>query len=305
MIWKILGSREITVDLPKRFDKWSMYTFIDSVINEQLDAKCSKIFFNFEQLQFIEPVGVVVLSNLIEYFKRLKVSVWFKGHTSATLPIKFLDDSGFFKQYLSKSLFESSAIRTTTIPLHLVANDRATEFLYFKLMPWIENEVGLTESSLATLRSSIEEIFHNIRDHSGVNIGCAFAQHYPKKSEIQVAISDFGFGIPQVVRNAIPQLTDPEAIRKACEEGFTTRSNVQNRGAGLPHLMRYVTQRNSGTVLIASGKGEISASKSLQGTKLTVRNADGFYPGTLVRVILRTDTFERVAEDAQLEPFEW
>jgi anti-sigma regulatory factor (Ser/Thr protein kinase) len=282
-----------------------MYTFIDSVINEQLDAKCSKIFFNFGQLQFIEPVGVVVLSNLIEYFKKLNVSVWFKGHTSATLPIKFLDDSGFFKHYLSKSLFESSAVRVTTIPLHLVANDRATEFLYFKLMPWIENEVGLTESSLATVRSSIEEIFHNIRDHSGVNIGCAFAQHYPKKSEIQVAISDFGFGIPQVVRNAIPELTDPEAIRKACEEGFTTRSNVQNRGAGLPHLMRYVTQRNNGTVLIASGKGEISASKSSQGTKLTVRNAEGFYPGTLVRVILRTDTFERVAEDAQLEPFEW
>jgi hypothetical protein len=60
MIWKILGSREITVVLPKRFDKWSMYTFIDSTINEQLDAKCSKIFFDFGQLVFIEPVGVRV-----------------------------------------------------------------------------------------------------------------------------------------------------------------------------------------------------------------------------------------------------
>lgn len=174
-------------------------------------------------------------------------------------------------------------------------------------MPWIGQEVNLSDDSLSALRTSIEEIFHNIRDHSGVGIGCVFAQHYPRKKEIQIAISDFGQGIPTLVRTKLPEiLSDTDALRKACEEGFTTQSNVRNRGAGLANLMRYITLRNNGTVLISSGKAQISAvQKNLTSSKITAKASDGFYPGTLVRAILRTDTLEQVAKDTEQEIFEW
>lgn len=174
-------------------------------------------------------------------------------------------------------------------------------------MPWIGQEVGLSNESLSALRSSIEEIFHNIRDHSGVGIGCVFAQHYPNKKEIQIAISDFGQGIPTLVRTKLPNIiSDTDALRKACEEGFTTQSNVRNRGAGLANLMRYITLRNNGTVLISSGKAQISAvQKNINRSKITAKTSDGFYPGTLVRAILRTDTLEQVTKDTELEVFEW
>jgi hypothetical protein len=102
-----------------------------------------------------------------------------------------------------------------------------------------------------------------------------------------------------------PDLTDSEAIRLACQEGFTTKSNVRNRGAGLSNLIRYVTQRNGGTVLIAAGKGELSAVHGLTDPKITARTSQGFYPGTLVKIILRTNAFQPIAADAELEPFEW
>lgn len=282
-----------------------MYQFIDQLLSEQNDAKCSKVYFDFSKVTFIEPVGVVVLSNLIEYLKKVGVSVWFKGHKTKTRVTEFLDDAGFFRHYLKTPIFEGSSLRSTTMPLQLIAQTEFTSFLYQKLMPWIGMEVGLSEESLSSLRTSLEEIFHNVDDHSGEGIGCTFAQHFPNKQQIQLAVSDFGYGIPNVVRTKIPDLSDPEALRKACEEGFSTQSNVRNRGAGLPNLMRYVTQRNNGTVLLASGKANLSASKGSSGTALTARHQNGFYPGTLVRVLLRTDTLEKTAADAELEPFEW
>lgn len=305
MIWNILVKKEISIELPAAFNAWTMYDFVGELLNEQRDAKCSKVYFDFNRVTFIEPVGVVVLSNLIEYLKKLGVAVWFKGHKTRTRCTEFLDDSGFFEQYLKSRIFSGSGLRSTTIPLKLLSQTEFTGYLYMKLMPWIGNEVGLSEESLSALRTSLEEIFHNVDDHSGVGVGCTFAQHYPNKRQIQIAVSDFGAGIPNVVRTKLPKLTDPEALKKACEEGFSTQSNVRNRGAGLPNLMRYVTQRNDGNVLIASGQANLSAAKGLNGTKLTSRSQTGFYPGTLVRVILRTDILEKTTSDAELEPFEW
>jgi len=306
MIWNILCQEEITVDIPRTFNATSMFQFINKAVDDQCNAKCSKICFNFAKLDFIEPVGIVVLSNLIQYFHKMKVKVTFTGHKTNSNANHFLDDAGFFNQYLGKYAFQSSSQRSTTRELMLVSNSEATNYLYFNLMPWIGLEVNLSDDSLSSLRSSIEEIFHNIRDHSGVEIGCVFAQHYPRKKEIQIAISDFGQGIPTLVRTKLPKISDTDALRKACEEGFTTKCNVRNRGAGLTNLMRYITLRNNGTVLISSGNAQISAVKEdATSSKITARISDGFYPGTLVRAILRTDTLEQVAKDSEQEVFEW
>lgn len=311
MVWGVFQKprREAIIEVPRTFNDATMYRFIGSVLDGQHEATATRINFDFSILNFIEPVGVVVLSNLIEYLRKNGVEVRFVHHNTNTSANKYLDDAGFFQHYLRKSVFPGCQLRGTTIPLKIIDSNEFTSYLYTKLMPWIAMEVGLTDTSLAALRTSLEEILHNVNDHSGVGAGCAFAQHFPRSNQIQIAISDFGHGIPNVVRTVAPELSDPEALRQACEEGFTTKSNVRNRGAGLPNLMRYVTQRNNGTVLIASGKGNVSAVKggleAAPSTRITARHANGVYPGTLVRVILRTDTLERVAADAELEPFEW
>lgn len=305
MIWNIRFKKNLEVKVPRTFNVTSMYGLVSEIFDENLDARCSSIILDFSRLEFIEPVGVVILSNIIESLKKSKVKYSFKNHEERTVANKYLDDAGFFRTYTGRTIFGDCHQRSTTIPLKLVANQDATHFLYAELMPWIAQSVGLTEGSLAAVRTSIEEVFHNIRDHSGVGVGCVFAQHFPKKSEIQIAISDFGRGIPASVRTVKADATDQEALKLACQEGFTTKSNVRNRGAGLPNLMRYIPQRNSGTILVSSGSANVSATKGVTVPKITSRSTNGHYPGTLVRAVLRTDTFEKLAEDAKREEFEW
>lgn len=308
MIWKILKRTEHRVLLPQTCNVWTTTNFISEVIDEQRDAKFSKVIFDFSRLNFVEPVGIVALSNVIEYFKKLGCSVAFANHSTLNQGTKFLDDSKFFERYLNKKVFSNSAVRSTTMPLRLIESDKAQEYLLYKLMPWVAGSVNMSTQSLDSIRVSIEEILHNVKDHSGVGIGCTFAQHFPNKKTIEIAISDFGNGIPNVVRRKVPDALDSDALRLASQEGFTTKSNVQNRGAGLPTLIKFVAKKNGGSVKIVSGNGSLSAAPASQikdGVNIVARSEDTFYPGTLVRVILKTDTLEVVAADSAEENFEW
>lgn len=299
------GEGAAVVRLPRRFNADTMNYFIGRVVDERRNATCSHVTFDFSELDFIEPVGVVVLSNLIEYLKRIGVAVLFGYAGTRTPATNYLDDSGFFERYVGRKFRESASVRSSTLPLEHIAGADSTAYLYFKLMPWIGWVVKQSEYSLAPLRASLEEIFHNVKDHSGVDIGCAFAQYFPREHRLQFALSDFGDGIPEVVRRVRPGITDSEALKLACQEGFTTQTNVWNRGAGLPTLVKFVTQRNGGRVFLQSGSARLAATPHSDGTKLTARTIPGWYPGTLVQVILDASHLPKLAEDVEQEEFSW
>lgn len=294
------------VFLPATFNIDTMRIFLTEIIDDDFQPRHSAVELDFSRLQFVEPVGVVVLSNAIEFYRSKGRRIHLLKPKDRSDGIAFLDDALFFERYYGKKIFPDAAVRSSTMPLKNIHSGQAQQFLIQSIMPWIGAKVGLQPETLAGLRAAIEEILHNVQDHSGVEIGCTFAQFYPKKHEIQLAISDFGVGIPANVRKVRSNIKDGQAIELACEEGFTTKSNVRNRGAGLPNLIHWVVGSNKGTVLIASGEGQASIvwSSSFK-PKLTPRNVPSKYPGTLVRVILRTDTLDFAAADAQQEVFEW
>jgi len=296
----------VDIDLPRNLTKETMQSLISQVVDEDGKPKWSRVRLNLTRLEFIDPTGVVVLCNLIDYLRRVDVSVHVKIVKPYSRCVEYLDDFGFFKHYGGDSLRPQASLRKTTVPIERVQSQRIFAYLDNQLMPWIADRVGLAQDSIAAVKTCFEEIFHNIDDHSGVQIGCAFAQFFPSNDHIHVAISDYGVGIPHVVRKQIRGISDDQALVKACEEGFTTKTNVRNRGAGLPTLIRYVTLRNQGNVLLASGRGELAATPEGGRTRIRARTArDGIYPGTLVKVILRTDTFEAMAEDVKPEVFQW
>lgn len=293
------------VPLPFRLTGETMYGFIGRVLDEHGAPRFDETVFEFPSASdFIDPTGVVVLSNLFEYLARRNAGMRVRFHKPFGPMVVYLDDIGFFEGYMGAPLGAGTRRRRETVPLQRVRTERMQEYLEFKLMPWIAARVGLDADSVAGVKVCFEEILNNITDHSGVHLGWAFAQFFPKSEHIQVAMSDFGLGIPAVVRTQLPDVSDMQALMKACEEGFTTKSNVRNRGAGLPTLMRYVTQVNRGTVLLASGSGQILA-HGYHGNLRLSQHSRGFYPGTLVKVILRTDTFEALEADVQAEPFQW
>jgi anti-sigma regulatory factor (Ser/Thr protein kinase) len=296
----------VDIALPHRLTKETMQSLISQVVDGDGSPLWSRVRFDLERLNFIDPTGVVVLCNVVDYLKRMNVGVTVRVTKPYSECVEYLDDFGFFRHYGGQPLRAKAALRRTTVPIERVQSERIFAYLDNQLMPWIADRVGLAQDSIAAVKTCFEEIFHNIDDHSGVKIGCAFAQFFPQKDHIHVAISDYGVGIPYVVRKQLPRLADDEALLKACEEGFTTKTNVRNRGAGLPTLIKYVTLRNEGSVLLASGRGELAATNQAGKTQIRARTArDGIYPGTLVKVILRTDTFEAMAEDVKAEDFKW
>ena len=57
------------------------------------------------------------------------------------------------------------------------------------------------------------------------------------------------------MRQKVPELSDPDAIKQAVREGFTTKSRSTNKGSGLNLSLKTVVMRNGGKVTIYSGKG--------------------------------------------------
>lgn len=298
---------EGVVKIPHSLTHETMRPFIDLVLDPQGRPRFEVTDFDFTgRVNFIDPTGVVVLSNLYHHLNRQGARFRCRVEEPYSPMVTYLDDTGFYRTFFGEALRPQAAMRRSTVPLQEVRTDRIEEYLSFRLMPWIAERVGLDEESVAGVKVCFEEILNNITDHSGVPLGSAFAQFFPKVGEIQVAISDFGVGIPAKVRTKEANLSDAGALRRACDEGFTTQSNVRNRGAGLPLLMRYVTEQNGGTVLLASGRGEVLAHRREARLAHRARMAGaGYYPGTLVRVILRTDAIEALEADVQAEKFEW
>src|SRR5690606_13738642 len=158
-------------------------------------------------------------------------------------------------------------------------------------------------NTLTTIRTCFGEIFNNIQDHAQESTGCIFAQHYPNKNQIKIAISDFGIGIPDNIRRINPSLQDHYAIEKASEEGFTSRTSPRNLGAGLHTIIENVVNNNNGAVHIHSNYGILSCIKGEDGVEKYPTLEQGFYPGTFIEVILRTDFIENITDFE--EEFEW
>lgn len=302
---KILDWRPKVITLPFRLNSDTMNVLIDQVIDENHDLKYKKIAFDFGRLDWIDPVGIAVLSNLFEFLKKGGASVRYVGYQSrsGSEVIKYLDDSGFFRQYLGKSLNEGAHLRGTTIPLKLVSHQQSFSWIENDLMPWMADRTGLKKASLASTKVCFQEMFNNINDHSTVDVGCICGQFFPQQKSIRIVLSDFGVGIPTNVKVVRPELGDHECIKLATEEGFTTKTGRNNQGAGLDILIKNLVLNNRGSLIIHSRKGTLACTRSANGdVKKAARLGKLSYPGTLLLCNFRTDTFEEIDDD---EVFEW
>lgn len=297
----------LTVDIPSRFNRTTMYDFIDSVITDDMKPKDNEVTFSFNNLTFIEPSGVTILSNLIEWLNQRDVNVILSypknSNREPTKGIKYLDDSNFFKHYLGKEITENANVRNTTIPIKLITYDQSYMWLEQNFIIWLSSRLNIKPDNFIDIIMSFGEIFNNIRDHANEKTGCIFAQHYPNKNQINISISDFGIGIPDTIRREYPWLDDEESLLKAIEEGVTSKSTPKNRGAGLKTLLENVVVNYGGTVQIRSYSGILSVNKGEDNEfVLHSKIIEQKYPGTFIEIILNTSNFVELNDE---EEFEW
>jgi anti-sigma regulatory factor (Ser/Thr protein kinase) len=283
-----------------------MYVLLQKVINKDREPISDEVLLNFSTLTtFIEPCGVTILSNLIHWLENRGVTVFIlPGELNEyECPNKFLDDSMFFRQHLGENLSEHAQVRATTLPLRQVHSESPINWLVTELTPWLSRQLNVQTNRLATIRVCIEEVLNNIKDHADEKTGCVFAQYVPANHEVLISISDFGVGIPYNVQKKLPTYTDHEALRQAVERGFSTQSKPHNRGFGLDNLIHNVIVNGKGSVHIHSLNGILSCKNGNNEILYKTRNALGYYPGTLIDLVFKTNVDEIFDNDE--EDFTW
>ncbi len=276
-----------------------MSWLVRDAIRNSPDRVPDEIAFNFGELEFIKPTGVVFLSNFIHWLREQGCHVRFEGLTARSPALRYLDDSLFFEQHFGKKLNQAAKPRSTTRPLVKIANRESYAWLDRNLLPWLSSQTEIPESSFLRLRICLSELFNNIQHHTQYDIGSVFAQHFPNEKEIVVALSDFGCGIPASVRTKLPELSDSDAVLQAVREGFTTQSRSTNKGAGLDYLLRCVVGAHRGSVTIYSHRAMVRFEGG--GTNISAKafRDVGFSPGTTIEIGLKTGAIEVISEESE------
>lgn len=262
-----------------------------------------EVHFDFSNLGFIRPAGIVFLTNMIHWLEAEGCRVSLNKPQVRTQACAYLDDSKFFEEHLGVPIWEDSRVRSTTLPVQLIRHERIHQWLRGDLIPWLAGSLNVSSAALSDLQVCISELFNNIKEHTRHDIGSIFVQHYPNEKRVIIVLADFGVGIPETVRRVEPSLEDAEAIIKATQEGFSSHSIATNQGYGLDILLKTVVERNQGWVTIYSRQGIVRF--AMNGTKMehSSKSGVGFCPGTTVEINLRTDTIVDTQEDE--EDFEW
>lgn len=269
----------------------------------ELEDLPPEVVFDFSPMSFVLPTGMVFLSNLTNYLRRRGGRTHYIGMDISKACIKFMDDAQFFNQHIGGPLDAVSRPRPTTQPLIEVQNSEALPWVDMTLMPWLSDCAGIAIVDLAELATCIKELFNNIGDHTEEEVGSIFAQWFPNKKLLRVCIADFGVGIPNTIRRVDETLQDNQAIARAFEDGFTSRSQPNNQGVGLYYLQQNVVESLGGDLTVHSGSGVLKVKKAGNSVDIVPYNIAGYCPGTLFDIAFKTDLIEQ--SPAEPEDFQW
>ena len=267
------------------------------------DILPQQVKLDFAALNFIEPVGVTFLCNLVSWLENRNVLSEFDTGKSLNQSLAYLDDSGFFRQMFGKNLRPFAKLRVTTTGLQRVQGDQSYAWLEMNFLPWLMGQMSIPQASFYPIKACLIELFNNVVDHSREVSGCVFGQHFPGRKLIVVSFSDSGIGIPAAINAYCGPMTAEAAIMKAAEDGFTTRSTPKNRGAGLSYLIRVIVATIGGSVTIYSLDGIVTFSNENGQVRATPVPGVGYCPGTTVEISIPTANI-RIEEEEE-EDFQW
>jgi hypothetical protein len=294
------------IKLPHQFQEWALSRVAAEVVacapHGEL-RNLTDIAFDFSHLSFIRPSGVVFLSNLIWWLNHNGTRVHFEGVSAPTAAILLLDDSGFFELHCGARLLASTSAGVAMRPLIRLAHQDSRLWLESDFVPWLAEQLNVSQTSIHGFKVCIAELFNNSKDHGKIDAGSIFVQHFPNEREVVISFSDFGVGIPHSVRDQGQDISDAESIIYAVRAGFAVKSKPWKIAGGLDYVLQTVVVRNGGQVSIYSGNAMVAFVRGASGIRPIPFPSRGFCPGTTIDLSLRTDTIENLPEET--EDLQW
>lgn len=288
---------QINTDVSK--GEW--VAFIEQNRCKNQSGSVATLEIDFSMSSFIEPFYLVSLACLIEEYSINGTTISFSPFDKLELREYLL--SGYFLSFWKKSFdrYEDyfTASNSTSLRLWKIDSTKVSEYVY-KAQNYYEIRY-LQEKNATPLNISLAELFNNIIEHSASPVsGFVLNQYYPKNGKLKIALCDLGVGIAHKINSYLAgkgeaTLSDKEAIIKAFELSFSSKSIPQNRGRGLDTLKTIVLSCNGTLRLIANN---YSLSFNVKGKG----KFDGFslkneFCGTLFEIILDTNAFDKKSED--------
>lgn len=295
----------IKIALSGQLDIDTIHQFVPKFIDNERQPLGHEYEVDVTKISFVKPEGVTALANIISYLMATDCNVTIRvpAQNSFYGAAKYLDDCGFFELFLKQRLVPTSACRDTTIQLRSLVYSEYDAWLRCTVIPWLSNCIKLDiERNWPSFSTVLGEIFNNVNDHAGdfAQIATTMMQHFPKINRVEIAISDFGIGIPSRVRSVKSDIVhDVDTIMQAVQDNFSSKTTPRNRGAGLDTVIQNAVHFNQGMVIIMSGYGAVKFTT----TQTVKRKNNVSYPGTLLHLSLRTDTINH--EDYYQEDLSW
>jgi hypothetical protein len=302
---------KLKIVIPSNLDENNVTSFYQDTMGKIKIHEPNEVSFDFNNINFIKPPGVVTLWNMIDYMdEALGIDIFYltpKDYVDRPRfyqAVDYLDDCLFFEKVMGRKLHPGSRERNTTNGLEKLQTGTFNQGYIDKTIAWLKGNLKLRKKSFSVLETALGEVFNNILDHSGSAIGgCAFAQHYPYYNIIQLCISDFGTGIPNKIRTKFshdligkPLKLDSHAIRFATLPKISTKSTPRNRGAGLDNLV-HIIENNKGFMKIISNEGSFVYNNYNNVQEVSLDDLGGYYQGTLVILKFKTNTLDIESEE--------
>lgn len=293
--------------LIKKFKTISVVDFnnIKSHINwiskNRVNAHNPKMFpmklvvFDFKYAKHLKPYHIAPLACLIHEYqaKGFKIRI-----TNMSNQINSYLQSFNFEQFCNNEhRNDFSCSDPKTFPLWRIEESRVSFYADHVQKYFEQNHFG--GKTLFSLSISLAELMNNIFDHSMSKIpGYTFTQYNSTTNSIITCVCDFGVGIPKKINSYLkkekePTLDNLEALIKAFEQHFSTRSTPRNRGFGLDNILSVIKELNSKLLVISNNALYRILPDNITERTLLEEN----FPGTLFVTYLNTSNLPACEEE--------
>ncbi|WP_155114643.1 hypothetical protein [Lactococcus cremoris] len=145
------------------------------VFDDNLKPKSDYFEFDFSKVDFIEPGGVVALCNLISLLKAKGVKGVLKlgkqpYNDKHKKVLNYLADSYFFIKKFDIVAVREPVFSQTVLTIEEINFSKFFSWKDQRLDLWLKNNTK-TRSSFTNIRTVMDEIYNNIKDHSTEDVG--------------------------------------------------------------------------------------------------------------------------------------
>ena len=287
----------------KKDSKWLEYIERNRIITSNSPKE---LVVDFTKMTFLRPLHLVSTACLVEeynsngyeirikcdeavnarlsrYLKRIKLYEYWKPEFKREHYTKTDTDTYFCLWKYKKEMMQSFLVKS---------------------QEYFEKYVVGGNKDFEPLNVILAELLNNISDHSNSLVdGYVASQFYPAIGQLEIAVCDFGDGIPIVINKyekarGNKELSDKAALEKAFNHGYSTKSKKHNRGFGLDTI-KSVTEESKGKITAWSKRG---AFRWESGKGKTTFTQSFRFNGTIFDINLDTNTFFE-KEEGELSEF--